>query len=53
MKKKIFFEYISMHFYAFEPRTLWPGATLGPRDLGLNKLGKGSPGNATDQISST
>ena len=26
---------------------------LGPWDLGLNKLGKGPPGNATHQISST
>ena len=26
---------------------------LGPWDLGLNKLGKGAPGNATYQISST
>ena len=44
-----------IYFYAFlwfEPRT--PGRDhLGPWDLGLNKLGKGAPGNATYQISST
>ena len=42
-----------IYFYAFlwfEPRTR---DHLGPWDLSLNKLGKGAPGNATYQISST
>ena len=47
-----FLIYISMHFYG---SNLGPLARdhLGPWDLGLNKLGKGAPGNATYQISST
>ena len=41
-----------IYFYGSK---LGPLATdhLGPWDLGLKKLGKGAPGNATYQISST
>ena len=46
------FEYISMHFYGLNLGPLARGH-LGPWDLGLNKLGKGPPCNATYQISST
>ena len=44
-----------IYFYAFLWFNLGPLARdhLGPWDLGLNKLGKGAPGNATYQISST
>ena len=47
-----FLIYISMHFCG---SNLGPRARghLGPWDLGLNKLGKEPPGNATYQISST
>ena len=48
--KKIIFEYFSMYFYGLN---LWPltRSHLGPWDLHLNKLGRGSVGNATYQIS--
>ena len=44
-----------IYFYAFYGSNLGPLARdhLGPWDLRLNKLGKGAPGNATYQISST
>ena len=45
------FKYISMHLYGSNLGPLARGH-LGPWDLGLNKLGKGAPGNATYQISS-
>ena len=40
VKKKKIFEYISMHFFWFEPRTPAPGH-VGPFDLHLNLFGKG------------
>ena len=46
------FEYISMHFYGSNLGPLARGH-LGPWDIGLNKLGKGPPENATYYISST
>ena len=51
LKKKIF-QYISVHFYDSNLGPLVQGH-LEPWDLGLNKLGKGPPSNATYQISST
>ena len=51
LKKKIF-QYISVHFHGSNLGPLARGH-LGSWDLGLNKLGKGPPSNATNQISST
>ena len=51
LKKKIF-QYISVHFHGLNLGPLARGH-LGSWDLGFNKLGKGPPSNATNQISST
>ena len=45
------FESFSMYFYGLNLQPL-PRSHLGPWDLHLNKIGKGSLGNATIQISS-
>ena len=48
-------EDFSIYFCDFHGSKLGPLArgNLGSWDLGLNKLGKGPPSNATNQISST
>ena len=51
LKKKIF-QYISVHFHGSNLGPLARGH-LGSWDLRLNKLGKGLPSNAINQISST
>ena len=45
-------EYFSKYFYGSNQGPLARGH-LGPWDLGLNKLGKGVPGNAIYHITST
>ena len=48
VQQKKIVSYFSMYFYGSNPRT--PAKEyLGPWDLGLDKLGNGLLGNATDQ----
>ena len=50
--KKKDFEYFSMYFYGLNLGPL-ARSQLGPWDHHFNKFGKGPPGNATYQISSS